>query len=35
MREDDDMILYGPQNSDCEDRDLVLAKMNFTDDKKK
>ena len=35
MREDEDMIFYGPQNSDCEDRDLVLAKMNFTDDKKK
>jgi hypothetical protein len=35
VREDDDMIFYVPQNSDCEDRDLVLAKMNFTDAKKK
>ena len=29
------MIFYVPQNSDCNDRDLVLAKMNFTFAKKK
>lgn len=35
VRGDNDMIFYVPQNSDCNDRDLVLAKMNFTDAKKK
>jgi hypothetical protein len=34
-RQDDDMIFYVPQNSDCNNRELVLAKMNFTFAKKK